>query len=410
MKKLMSKWIAGAAAIVAVSALAPAASAETTYNIASIADFTGPYADIMKDLVGARHATVDWWNDEVGKKMGIKIAIKDYDARYDAAQTASLWPGIKAELNPVAVLGVGGPDVAALQGRLPTDKVPMFMSTAAYGFAWKPDPWIFNPRPTYGHEAAAFFEWFRSSRGIKVPLKIAIISSEASPAYVDIAKGAQQYAKENPDKVELVETVFTEVQPTDLTTQVGRLIRKGAQVIDIQTNTAAVVATKRALQALGNTDVAIMMSSHNGLLASGKAIGGIKDLEGDYEVYGMAVPTEQKTNSHDFWELVVRKYKAPIGWSVASVMGFNQSLVALRAIEAAARKVGADKVDGDAVRTALMATPLASDQTFGFLPNLSYTNEAPFPVSGLTVNIATIKDGKYVIAAENAPVPVITKW
>ena len=409
MKNLISKWITGAAAI-AVVAFAPAASAETTYNIASIADFTGPYADIMKDLVGARHAAVDWWNDEVGKGMGIKVAIKDYDGRYDAAQTASLWPGIKAELNPVAILGVGGPDVAALQGRLPTDKVPMFMSTAGYGFAWKPDPWIFNPRPTYGHEAAAFFEWFRNSRGIKTPLKVAIISSEAAPAYVDIAKGAEKFAKDNPDKVEIVETIFTEVQPTDLTTQVGRVIRKGAQVIDIQTNTAAVVATKRALQALGKTDIAIMMSSHNGLLASGKAIGGIKDLEGDYEVYGMAVPTDEKTKAHDFQQMVVAKYKAQVTWSVASVMGFNQSLVALRAIEAAARKVGADKVNGDAVRTALLATPLTTDQTFGMLPKLTYTNEAPFPVTGLTVNIATIKDGKYVIAAENVPVPVITKW
>ena len=409
MKNLISKWIAGAAAI-AVVAFAPAASAETTYNIASIADFTGPYADIMKDLVGARHAAVDWWNDEVGKGMGIKVAIKDYDGRYDAAQTASLWPGIKAELNPVAILGVGGPDVAALQGRLPTDKVPMFMSTAGYGFAWKPDPWIFNPRPTYGHEAAAFFEWFRNSRGIKTPLKVAIISSEAAPAYVDIARGAEKFAKDNADKVEIVETIFTEVQPTDLTTQVGRVIRKGAQVIDIQTNTAAVVATKRALQALGKTDVAIMMSSHNGLLASGKAIGGIKDLEGDYEVYGMAVPTDEKTKAHDFQQMVAAKYKAQVTWSVASVMGFNQTLVALRAIEAAARKVGADKVDGDAVRTALMATPITTDQTFGILPNLTYTNEAPFPVTGLTVNIATIKDGKYVIAAENVPVPVITKW
>ena len=409
MKNLISKWIAGAAAI-AVVAFAPAASAETTYNIASIADFTGPYADIMKDLVGARHAAVDWWNDEVGKGMGIKVAIKDYDGRYDAAQTASLWPGIKAELNPVAIIGVGGPDVAALQGRLPTDKVPMFMSTAGYGFAWKPDPWIFNPRPTYGHEAAAFFEWFRNSRGIKTPLKVAIISSEAAPAYVDIAKGAEKFAKDNADKVEIVETIFTEVQPTDLTTQVGRVIRKGAQVIDIQTNTAAVVATKRALQALGKTDIALMMSSHNGLLASGKAIGGIKDLEGDYEVYGMAVPTDEKTKAHDFQQMVAAKYKAQVTWSVASVMGFNQTLVALRAIEAAARKVGADKVDGDAVRTALMATPITTDQTFGILPNLTYTNEAPFPVTGLTVNIATIKDGKYVIAAENVPVPVITKW
>ena len=409
MKNLISKWIAGAAAI-AVVAVAPAASAETTYNIASIADFTGPYADIMKDLVGARHAAVDWWNDEVGKGMGIKVAIKDYDGRYDAAQTASLWPGIKAELNPVAILGVGGPDVAALQGRLPTDKVPMFMSTAGYGFAWKPDPWIFNPRPTYGHEAAAFFEWFRNSRGIKTPLKVAIISSEAAPAYVDIAKGAEKFAKDNPDKVEIVETIFTEVQPTDLTTQVGRVIRKGAQVIDIQTNTAAVVATKRALQALGKTDIAIMMSSHNGLLASGNAIGGIKDLEGDYEVYGMAVPTDEKTKAHDFQQMVVAKYKAQVTWSVASVMGFNQSLVALRAIEAAARKVGADKVNGDAGRTALLATPLTTDQTFGMLPKLTYTNEAPFPVTGLTVNIASIKDGKNVIAADNVPVPVITKW
>ena len=181
MKSRRFKWIAGAAAV-AVVTLALPASAQTTYNIASIADFTGPYADIMKDLVGARRATVDWWNEEVGKGMGIKIGIKDFDGRYDAAQTASLWPGIKAELNPVAVLGVGGPDVAALQGRLPADKVPMLMSTAGYGFAWKGDPWIFNPRPTYGHEAAGFFEWFRSTRGIKGPLKVGIISSEASPA------------------------------------------------------------------------------------------------------------------------------------------------------------------------------------------------------------------------------------
>jgi branched-chain amino acid transport system substrate-binding protein len=286
----------------------------------------------------------------------------------------------------------------------------MFMSTAAYGFAWKADPWIFNPRPTYGHEAAAFFEWFRGTRGIKGPLKVAIISSEASPAYVDIAKGAEKFAKENPDKAEIVETIYTEVQPTDLTTQVGRVIRKGAQVIDIQTNTAAVVATKRALQALGKTDIPIMMSSHNGLIASGKAIGGMKDLEGDYEVYGMAVPTDEKTKSHEFQQMLAAKYKSQANWTVASIMGFNQALVALRAIEAAARKVGADKVTGEAVRAALMTTPMTSDQTFGILPDLTYTNEAPFPVSGLTVNVATVKDGKYVVAAENAPVPVINKW
>src|SRR3546814_10626430 len=110
-----------------------------TYNIASLADFTGPYADVMKDLNGARHSAVAWWNAEVGKDLGVQLRMKDYDHRYDAAQVASLWPGIKAELNPIIALGVGAPDATALQGRLPADGIPLIMSTAGYGFGWKGD-------------------------------------------------------------------------------------------------------------------------------------------------------------------------------------------------------------------------------------------------------------------------------
>ncbi|HLF48418.1 MAG TPA: ABC transporter substrate-binding protein, partial [Methylomirabilota bacterium] len=89
----------------------PAAAAHAqgkTYNVAMIADFSGPYADVMKPMVAARNAVVDWWNAEVGAKLGIKLGYKAYDTRYDAAQVASLWPGIKSELNPVMVLGLGG--------------------------------------------------------------------------------------------------------------------------------------------------------------------------------------------------------------------------------------------------------------------------------------------------------------
>jgi branched-chain amino acid transport system substrate-binding protein len=272
-KRRLLGWMAAGLAAGQL-AMPTTAFAQTNYNVASLADFTGPYADVMKNLVGGRWAVVAWWNEEVGKGLGVKINMKDFDHRYDAAQVASLWPGIKSELKPIAVLGVGGPDVAALQQRLPDDKIPMLMSTAGYGFAWRQDPWIFNPRPTYAHEAAAFYNWYRTKKGITGPLKVAIISSEASPAYVDIHKGANLYASENKDKVEIVETVFTEVQPSDLSTQVSRVVRKGAQIIHIQTNTAAVVATKRALQSIGRKDIPIMLSSHNGLPASGAAAGG----------------------------------------------------------------------------------------------------------------------------------------
>lgn len=386
------------------------AMAQTTYNIAGMADFTGPYADIMKSLIAGRWAVLNWWNEEVGKGLGIRINMKDYDTRYDTAQTSSLWPGIKSELKPIAALGLGGPDSAALQQRLPDDKIPLMMATAAYGYAWRADPWVFNPRGTYTHESGAFYLWYRQQKGITGPLKIGIISSEAAPAYVDIHKGLAKFAADNKDKLEVVETVFTEVQPSDLTTQVNRLVRKGAQVINIQTNTAAVVATKRALQALNRKDIPIMMSSHNGLPASGKAAGGIGQLEGDYEVYGMAIPSGDSSETRAFYDMLVAKYKLTGGWDVMTLMGMNQMLFTLRAIEAAAKDGGADKVTGEAVRNAMFKHTITSKQTFGVLPDLKFSKDAPFPLSGMAVNIGTVKDGKYTVAAQNVPVPTVNKW
>lgn len=389
--------------------LASPAQAQTTYNIASLADFTGPYADVMKDLNGARHSAVAWWNAEIGKELGVQLRMKDYDHRYDAAQVASLWPGIKAELNPIIALGVGAPDATALQGRLPADGIPLIMSTAGYGFGWKSDPWVFNPRSTYAHEAAAFLEWYRKQNNVTGAMKVAVFSSEASPAYVDIAKGLRKYADENKATIDLVEIVYTEVQPTDLTTQVNRVLNKGAQVLDVQTNTAAVVAVKRALQAL-NKKVPIVMSSHNGITASASAMGGIANLEGDYEVYGMAMPTDENTKSRQFYEKLKNQYGMKGGWTIPTVMGLNQTLVALRAVEAAAKKSGAANVTGRGVREALLSTTITSEQTFEILSDVKYTNDAPFPTTGATVNIGVVKGGKYVIAAPGVAVPQIGKW
>ena len=78
--------VVGAIAALGLLSMTVPASAQTTYNVASMADFTGPYADVMKDLIGTRKPVIDWWNAEVGQKIGVKLGIKDYDHRYDAAQ------------------------------------------------------------------------------------------------------------------------------------------------------------------------------------------------------------------------------------------------------------------------------------------------------------------------------------
>src|SRR3546814_15835764 len=64
------------------------------------------------------------------------------------------------------------------------------------------------------------------------------------------------------------------------------------------------------------------------------------------------------------------------GWTVPTVMGLNQTLVALRAVEAAAKKSGAANVTGRGVREALLSTTITSEQTFASLPDVNYTNDA----------------------------------
>jgi branched-chain amino acid transport system substrate-binding protein len=406
----INSWFAGTAGLLSIAFASGSVQAQTVYNLTGLADFTGPYADIMKDVTGCRRGVIEWWNTEVGKDLGVSLKIKDYDTRYDVAQVASLWPGAKSELNPILVFGIGGPDAAALQERLPSDKVPMIMATAGYGYGWKPNPWIFNARPTYPHEAAAFMEWFRKKRGGDAPLKLGIVSSEASPAYVDIHKGMEKYAKDNPKTLEVVETIYTEVQPTDLTPQVSRLVKKGAEVIQVQTNTAAVVAVRRALQSLGKNNIPVMMSAHNSLQASGKAIGGLAQMEGSYEAYGMAIPTEEKTTARTFFEKLKDKYKVNASYNVACLMGLNQAMVAVRSVESAAKTVGPAKVTGEAVRKALLSTPITTEQSFGILPTLTYTEDAPFPTKGLTVNIGAVQGGKYTIVEQNVAVPNLNKW
>ncbi|OUS18922.1 branched-chain amino acid ABC transporter substrate-binding protein [Rhodobacterales bacterium 59_46_T64] len=399
-----------AAGAVALTATMPMkAQAEETYNLALLSDFSGPYADIMPVLAGGREAVFKWWNATQGKELGVTLNYKNYETRYDAAQVASLWPGIKSELNPIAVVGLGGPDVAALSERLPEDKIPMFMATAAYGFAWKEDAWIFNPRPTYSHESAGFLAWMKEQRGGDEPLKVAIMASEASPAYVDMAKGLELYAEENPDALELVEVIYTEVQPTDLTTQMRRVARAGAEALIVQTNTSIVVAAKRGLQANG-ADIPIMMSSHNGLPASGGALGGLDQLEGDFEAYGMAVAAEEDTPARQFYQTLVAEYDLDAPWNVVTAMGVSQGLYTVTVIQHAIEENGAEGLTGEMVREALFAKPITTEETHGFLPTLTFTPEAPFPLKGLKVNVGTVKDGKIVIEATGVDVPDVHKW
>jgi branched-chain amino acid transport system substrate-binding protein len=409
--KTLKSWAARAAIAtgIAASSIAPA-TAQTVYQVPALSDYSGPFAAIMPMLGAGREGVVNWWNAEQGAKLGVKLELKTYDTRYDTAQTASLWPGVLAT-KPVIGLALGGPDTAALQQRLPTDKVPMILGSAANGFGWRPNQWVMATRPTFVHELTGFIEWFQKNKaGGTRPVKIAMFTTEASPTFADMGKGITAYAKANPAIVTLVEMVYVEPQPADVTLQLRRVLNAGAEVVLVPTNIQQAVAVKRAMQALGK-NVPIAYSLQNSPAMLQKLVGSIAAMEGDYEVHGSVIATEEDTEAKRFYDMLVAKHGLKGPWHSLTTIGINQALVMVRVVEAAARKNGGDKLTGEMLYNTLIDTTFPAKDFYGFTGgDIDFSVEAPFPTKDPRVNIGQVVGGKLTTVAKGVPVPKLAKW
>ncbi len=391
-----------------VSAALPTA-AQTVYQVPAMSDFSGPFSSIMPMMAGGRESVANWWNAEVGAKMGVKVEVKSYDTRYDAAQTASLWPGVLAT-KPLVGLSAGGPDTAALQQRLPTDKVVMISGSAANGSGWRPNQWVLTPRPTFVHEIAGFIEWYQKTKTPGRPLKVAMFTTEASPSFADMAKGVSAYAKAKPNVVNLVEMVFVDVQPTDVTLQLRRVLNAGAEVILVPTNIQQAVAVKRAMQALGkNVPIVHGLQNSPGMLQ--KLVGSMAAMEGDYEMHGGVITSDEENDAKKFYDMLVAKHGMKVPWHAITSLGMTQTLLALRAVEVAAKKHGPDKLTGEHIHQAMLETTFPAKDFFGLTGgDLDFSVEAPFPTRDPRINIGQVVGGKLVTVAKGVPVPQLAKW
>jgi len=165
----MLKRVMAAAGLAAILT-APAKAAE--YVMSASADYSGPFADVMPSAMSGIQAVANWWNKEVGAKLGVKVDVKIHDMRYDAAVIARTWPSILTRDKPILHLGFGSPDLTTLMKRLPGDKVPMLIGTAMVGLVWQPNGWHFSIRPTYSHEFAGRFADLQQKKGSKLLIEL----------------------------------------------------------------------------------------------------------------------------------------------------------------------------------------------------------------------------------------------
>lgn len=413
MRTLWHGLAMGLAALMSVAAGTPAAAAETEYRIPALTDFSGPFADVTKHLV-ARDAVVKWWSDTEGKKLGIKLTVKSYDTRYDGTVVASMWPGILADLKPIIGLGLGGADLAALQQRLPKDKVPVVYSTPGYGFGWLPNQWVFNPRATYVHEWSAALVWYANQNPQKRPLRVAFMSTQSSPAFVDFVNGVTKYIKtvlEPKGLATVVATEWVEIQPVDVSSQMKKIIDAKADIIVGTATTAMSAAALRAEQ-LHGVNIPTLASPWHTIWPLAQAMKSYAPWEGHLVATGIVSIAEKDSRAHQFYQVLAKGYGLPAEWNPLSLLGISQGLLAVRAVEHAARKVGADKLTGEAVYEALSTGTFTEDELMGVLPTLQFTKEAPFPLKGGKVQVETVKNGKYQLATPGwLPIPTdIAKW
>lgn len=411
MQLTMKSWLCKSAVSLSLAASAlGGAMAQTVYNVPSLSDFSGPFSSVMPAFAEGRQSVLNWWNTEVGAKLGVKLELKPYDTRYDTAQTASLWPGVLAT-KPLVGFMLGGPDTAALQQRLPTDKVPMILGSAANGFGWRPSQWVFSMRPTFIHEISGFLEWYHKTKlNSSRPLKFAVFTTEASPTYADIGKGITAYAKTRTDKMQLVEVVYAELQPADLTLQLRRVLNAGAELIVVPSSLQQAVAVKRAMQALGK-NVPIVYNMHNAPSTVQRMVGGMDAMNGDYEAHAAVIAGSDDTEAKRFYDLLVAKYGMKQPWNSFTAIGIGQALVLVRAVEAGARKYGGDKLTGELMYKTLVEVTYPANQFNGFAGGeIDFSVEAPFPTKDPRVNIGQVINGKLTTIAPAVPAPKLEKW
>ncbi len=402
-----------AALALLIAAGAGSAAAQVEYRVPGLVDFSGPYADLTKHLL-ARDAVIKWWNDHDGKKLGVKLTVKNYDTRYDGTVVASMWPGIVTEMKSIIGLGLGGADQAALQQRLPNDKVPMIYAPPGYGFGWLPNQWVFNARATYVHEWVTALAWYAAQNPQKRPLKVAFLSTQASPAYVDFVKGVDKYIKtvlEPKGIATVVATEWVEIQPVDVSSPMKKIIDAKADLIIGTGNTTMAAAALRAMQ-LHGVNIPTLAAPWHTVWPLAQAMKSYVPWEGHMTVTGVVSSTDKTGKAWPFYQELAKNYGLPAEWNPMNLLGISQGLLAVRAVEHAAKKVGADKLTGAAVYDALTTSTFTEDELMGVLPTLKFNKDAPFPTENTKVKVEWVKDGKYQLATPNwLTIPSdVAKW
>lgn len=386
------------------------------HEIPVFTDNSGPFADVGRAVNCGVKTVFSWWNAEKAKSVGIKLRPKMYDTQYNPSVVASLWPGIVAK-NPIAVMGMAGPDVAALRKRLHGDKVLLAMPLGGYGYDWvSGKTWITHIRATYAHEWMTALDWMLTwwPEG-ELPIKVGMITVEGSVAHVDLAKGTSHALKTMPQyrgKLEWLGAIYAPFHPVDVTDLFKPYADKGVDVFLTCTTIAQHIAIQNAAKNLNYPLIVMANQAGDRLAGVAKAVSW-DTMEGQIDVSTCA----QDCN-HDiaFYKDVWLKYHpadcdAATDYDGLTTASAARTLVFCKVLENVVADVGLANLTSEIIYDHYFKIVLTEKDTLGLFKHLEWTTDAPFPVVKKSYcQIAHVKNGKYQVVKKWWPMVDVPKW
>jgi branched-chain amino acid transport system substrate-binding protein len=382
-----------AAAALAGSLAVSAASAQETYRIVSLLDYSGPFASRGTPVEQMQRLLVDWYNETRGAERGVVLQFDPVDTGYDQARTVQAYERAIQDPSMIGIVTFGSPNVIAIQNRLPENRIPAVHGGPSYSLM-QPGSWVFTPLGDYARYYAAAVEWRLQSWTSSSPLKVAFVTFDGSSGR-DWAGGLAPRLE--PLNAELVLTEFISPRALDVAVNVERVIDSEPDMVIVAGTDQLQPLILTELHANGFDMTKVVNSQHEGLGLLALLGVAPEVYEGTYEVTSENY-ADQTTEAYKLYES--RKAAYNTRWSADTLLHFPSTVVLLDAIDRAVVAAGGARITGADVHAQIV------NGTFdgrGLLEEITFANDVDPTLGVRSVFMLQQRNGQIVTASESLP-------
>lgn len=387
--------VAAAAAALAGGAGIGRAAAIETYKVVSFLDYSGPFASRGKPVEQMQKLLVDWYNQTRGAERGIVIQFEPVDTGYDQGKTVQAYERAIQDPSLIGIVTFGSPNVIAIQGRLPENKIPAVHGGPAYSLM-KKGSWVFTPLGDYARYYASAVAWRLKSLAGAGPLRVAFVTFDGSSGH--------DWADALPPRLQgmnakLVVTEFIPPRALDVAVNIERVLDAKPDLVILASTDQLQPLLLNELKANQFDMGKVINSQHEGLGLL--ALLGVKPevYEGTQEV---TTENYADTTTEAYKIYDQRKSNYQTRWSADTLLHFPSVMVLMDAIDRAVEKKHGGRIAGADVYAEL------AQGTFdgrGLLGKIAFNNETDPTLGADSFVVLQQKGGK--IVAETQLMPLV---